>query len=244
MTVAPVPPEEQPVWDATMAAEHGMGFRRAFGAHQRYWSHGQFEGRPVILGALLFAAPARHVACRDTWLGWGPLQRKRFRQRLVANSRLLIRAGVAVPHLASHALALALRRLPEDWRLRFGYAPVVVETFVSAPWRGTCYRAANWVHLGQTTGQGRQDRRHGEPGSVKEVFAYPLVADAAAPGLHRHHLVPEPRQPITRQRDDPIPKPLLLLCAPAQPHVPHGHVARRRRTEQSARTSLLPSTSP
>ncbi len=199
VTVVPVPPEEQPVWDATVAAEHGMGFRRAFGAHQRYWIHGQFEGRPVVLGGLLFAAPARHVACRDRWLGWGPLQRKRFRQRVVANSRFLIRAGVGVPHLASHALALALRRLPDDWRLRFGYAPVVVETFVSAPWRGTCYRAANWVHLGQTTGQGRQDRRYGEPGSVKEVFAYPLVPhfrqalvadDPEAVGAKEGHTMP------------------------------------------------------
>ena len=177
VTVDPVPPDEQPLWDATVEAEHAQGFRRAFGAHQRYWIHGRFQGQPVILGGLLFAAAARHVACRDGWLGWTPFQRKRFRYRLVANSRFLIRTGVQVPHLASHALALALRRLPKDWLDRFGYEPVVVETFVRAPRRGTCYRAANWVHLGQTTGTGRQDRRYGEPGSVKEVFAYPLVTN-------------------------------------------------------------------
>ena len=177
VTVEPVPPEEQPLWDATVAAEHAQGFRRAFGAHQRYWIRGRVQGQPVILGGLLFAAAARHVACRDVWLGWTPLQCKRFRYRLVANSRFLIRAGVQVPHLASHALALALRRLPQDWRIRFGYEPVVVETFVRPPRRGTCYRAANWVYLGQTTGTGRQDRRYREPGSVKEVFAYPLVAN-------------------------------------------------------------------
>ncbi len=119
VTVEPVPADEQPRWDATMAAEHAQGFRRAFGAHQRYWIHGLFQGQPVILGGLLFAASARHVACRDVWLGWGPLQRKRFRYRLVANSRFLIRVGVQVPHLASHALALALRRLPGDWLGRF-----------------------------------------------------------------------------------------------------------------------------
>jgi len=213
VTVAPVPPEEQPAWDATVAAEHGMGFRRAFGAHQRYWIHGQFEGRSVILGALLFAAPARHVACRDTWLGWGPLQRKRFRQRLVANSRFLIRAGVAVPHLASHALALALRRLPEDWRLRFGYAPVVVETFVSSPWRGTCYRAANWAHLGHTTGQGRQDRRYGEPGSVKEVFAYPLVAN------FRQALVAEAPAAVGAREGHTMPADLPLPDGVAAEHI-------------------------
>ena len=195
VTVEPVPADEQPRWDATMAAEHAQGFRRAFGAHQRYWIHGLFQGQPVILGGLLFAASARHVACRDVWLGWGPLQRKRFRYRLVANSRFLIRVGVQVPHLASHALALALRRLPGDWLGRFGYEPVVVETFVRAPWRGTCYRAANWVHLGQTRGTGRQDRRYGEAGSVKDVFAYPMVAN------FRAALVAEGRPPAPAAKE-------------------------------------------
>jgi transposase len=175
VSVEPVPGHEQAVWDATMAAHHAQGFRRAFGAHQRYWIYGQVAGQRVILGGLLFAAAARHVAVRDVWLGWTPLQRKRFRYRVVANSRFLIRQGVQVPHLASHALALALRRLPADWRSRFGYEPVVVETFVRPPWRGTCYRAANWLHLGQSKGTGRQDRRYREPGSVKHVFVYPLT---------------------------------------------------------------------
>ena len=71
VTVVPVPASEQPVWDATVASEHAQGFRRAFGAHQRYWIYGHLEGRPVILGGLLFAVAARHVACRDVWLGWG-----------------------------------------------------------------------------------------------------------------------------------------------------------------------------
>ena len=214
VTVVPVPADEQPQWDATMAAEHAQGFRRAFGAHQRYWIYGQFEGQPVILGGLLFAAAARHVACRDVWLGWSPLQRKRFRYRVVANSRFLIRAGVQVPHLASHALALALRRLPQDWRDRFGYEPVVVETFVRTPWRGTCYRAANWVHLGQTIGTGRQDRRYREPGSVKEVFAYPLVAD------FRQALVAESRTPpVVAREGHTMPAGLPLPDELAAEHI-------------------------
>jgi transposase len=177
ITVEPVPASERAVWDATVAQQHALGFRGAFGAHQRYWICGVHAGRPVVLGALLFAAAARHVAVRDAWLGWTAQQRQRFRARIVANSRFLIRTGVCVPHLASHALALALRRLPSDWRRQFGYAPVVVETYVVAPWRGTCYRAANWVHLGHTTGQGRQDRRYAQGGTVREVFVRPLVPD-------------------------------------------------------------------
>jgi transposase len=177
ITVEPVTPGERAVWDATVAQQHALGFERAFGAHQRYWIRGVAGGQPVVLGALLFAAAARHVAVRDAWLGWSSQQRQRFRHRIVANSRLLIRAGVRVPHLASHALAMALRRLPADWRQRFGYEPVVAEAYVVPPWRGTCYRAANWVHLGQTTGSGRQDRRYDEGGTVREVFVHPLVRE-------------------------------------------------------------------
>ena len=195
--VEPVPSAEQPVWDATMAEQHALGFQRAFGAHQRYWVRGEFRGQVVILGALLFAASARDVAVRDAWLGWSRPQQQRLRQRVVANSRFLILAGVHVPHLASHALAMAVRRLPEDWRQRFGYAPVVVETYVCAPWRGTCYRAANWVHLGQTTGRGRQDRQYAAGGTVREVFAYPLVQN------WRQALVDESPAPAQQEGAEP-----------------------------------------
>ena len=160
-----------------MAKHHPLGFQRAFGAHQRYWIRGELGGEQVILGALLFAAAARHVAVRDAWLGWTREQQQRFRNRIVANSRFLILPGVQVPHLASHALSLALRRLSDDWQARYGYMPVVVETFVAQPWRGTCYRAANWLRLGQTTGQGRQDRQYAQDGTIREVFVYPLARD-------------------------------------------------------------------
>jgi DNA-binding phage protein len=177
VTVEPVPPQEQAIWDATMAAHHALGYQRAFGAHQRYWIRGQVAGEQVILGGFLFAAAAKSIAVRDAWVGWTPLQQQRFRYRIVANSRFLILAGVKVPHLASHALALVMRRLRGDWLRRFGYEPVLVETFVAPPWRGTCYRAANWVYLGQTTGQGRQDRQYARTGVIRQIFVYPLLRD-------------------------------------------------------------------
>ena len=173
--VEPVPPEQQAAWDATVAAHHALGFQRAFGAHQRYWIYVTVDGQKVIAGALLFAAAARNVAVRDRYLGWTAQQQQRQRHLIVANSRFLILPGVRVPHLASHALSLGLRRLRDDWQGRFGYAPVAVETFVTPPWRGTCYRAANWVHLGQTTGRGRQDRDYAQGGTVRDVFVRPLV---------------------------------------------------------------------
>ena len=95
----------------------------------------------------------------------------------MANSRYLLLPEVAVPHLASHVLALALRRLAGDWMRRYGYAPILAETFVERPWAGTCYRAANWVCLGETAGRGRQDRAHAKAVTVKAVWVYPLVRD-------------------------------------------------------------------
>lgn len=177
VTVEPVPAAEQPVWDATVAAYHPLGYRRAFGAHQRYWIRGGPAGAARVLGGFLFAASAKALAVRDAWIGWSPQQRQRFRHRIVANSRFLLLPGVCVPHLASHALGLVARRLRTDWLGRYGYEALLVETFVAPPWRGTCYRAANWLHLGETAGRGRQDRRHAQAETVKQVWVYPLVRD-------------------------------------------------------------------
>lgn len=174
VTVELVPSEEQSLWDATMAEHHPFGFERAFGAHQRYWIYARVGGKKTVVGAFLFATPARNVAVRDAWLGWTQQQQQRFRYRIVSNSRMLILPGVNVAHLASHALSLVVRRLAADWQARYGYAPVVLETFVTPPWRGTCYRAANWIHLGQTAGTGRQDRDYQGETKVREVFVYPM----------------------------------------------------------------------
>jgi len=116
--VEPVSPEEKPLWAATMAAHHPFGFERAFGAHQCYWIHGHVDGKKMVAGAFLFAAPAKDVKVRDQWLGWTQQEQQRFRSRIVSNSRMLILPGVNVPHLASHALGKAARRLPEDWQAR------------------------------------------------------------------------------------------------------------------------------
>ncbi len=177
VTVEPVLTEEQALWNATMAEHHPFGFKRAFGAHQRYWIYGHVTGKKVVVGAFLFAAPARNVSVRDAWLGWTQHEQQRFRCRIVSNSRMLILPGVNVPHLASHALGKVLRRLPEDWQAQYGYSPVIVETFVTPPWLGTCYLAANWIHLGQTAGTGRQDRNYQGEATVREVFVYPLQKD-------------------------------------------------------------------
>ena len=130
-----------------------------------------------VLGSLSFSAPAWRLAPRDEWIGWDDAARCTGLSKVVANSRFLILPGVQVPNLASHALALSLKRLSADWQARYAIAPVLVETFVdSTRYRGTCYRAANWRHLGQTQGRGRQDRAHAALGTNKDIWVYPLHA--------------------------------------------------------------------
>ena len=109
-----------------LAAYHPLWFRRACGAHQRYWGREQPPAGARILGGHLCAAAAKAVAIRDAWIGsWSDQQCRRGLHRIVANSRCLLLPDIAVPHLASHALALTIRRLPGDWRARYGFAPEV-----------------------------------------------------------------------------------------------------------------------
>lgn len=138
IAVAPVPREEDPMWNATMATYHPLGFQRAVGARQRYWIWSHAGPEPIRLGGLLFATAALKLKDRDAWIGWDPQTRGQYRARIVNNSRFLILPGVHVPHLASHVLALVARRIGRDWASRYGFAPVLWETFVEEPWVGTC----------------------------------------------------------------------------------------------------------
>jgi len=96
----------------------------------------------------------------------------------VCNSRFLILPTVRVPHLASHVLARSLRRLSGDWEERYGYAPTLVETFVDpARFRGTSYRAANWIHVGQTAARSDPHPNGKVSRGRKDVYLYPLRRD-------------------------------------------------------------------
>ena len=145
----------------------------------------------AVLGVITFSAAARRLRARDEWIGWNDQARAENLHHVVNHSRLLIRPGVEVKNLASHVLALALKRLPGDWEQRYGYRPWLVETFVDrAAYRGGCYRAGNWRELpAPTTGRGRNDRQHRAPQTPKRIFLYPLSPQA------RQHLRPLPPQP-------------------------------------------------
>lgn len=128
-----------------------------------------------FVGGLSFSAPAWRLAPRDAWIGWNDATRQTELPKIVGNSRYLILPGVRVPNLASHVLSLALSRLANDWQSRYGITPVLVETFVDRScYRGTCYRAANWILIGQTQGRGRQDKSHTAQGTIKDIWVYPL----------------------------------------------------------------------
>lgn len=158
-------------WNALLDFYHYLGSGPLCGAQLRYLIWSEHFGP---LGGLSFSASAFRIRCRDQFIGWTEKAREHTRQLVVNNSRFLILPMVKVPGLASHILAQCSKRLPDDWRERYSYSPVLLETFVDRDrFAGTCYRAANWQHTGATTGRGRQ----GEGTSTKDIYLYPLCTD-------------------------------------------------------------------
>ncbi|MFO7857947.1 MAG: IS4 family transposase, partial [Ectothiorhodospiraceae bacterium] len=159
-------------WEMLMDDEHFLGAGPLVGRRVRYLV---VSSRYGAVAALSFSASAWRLHARDAYIGWGPEQREANLQRVVANSRFLIRSAFQLPGLASHVLAKTLRRLPRDWAARYGDEPVLVETFVDrARHRGGCYRAANWVYVGDTRGRGRNDSTYSRARTPKAVYVYPL----------------------------------------------------------------------
>ena len=160
------------IWNTMMERYHYLGKGPLCGAQIRYLVQ---SSRTGYVGALSFSSAAWKVAVRDAWIGWSPDRRVKALSRVVNNSRFLILPHVRVPHLASHILGKAVRMVSGDWEATTGERPLLLETFVEeGRFRGTCYRAAGWVEIGRTAGQGRQGR--GVP--VKKVLVYPLGEDA------------------------------------------------------------------
>jgi len=151
---------------------HYLGYTQPVGEHLKYMV---FSGdRPVA--CLAFSSAAWHLGPRDHFIGWTPALREKNRHLLAYNTRFLIMPWVRVPHLASHLLAQCLKRLSKDWEVLYHHPVHWVETFVdSERFKGTCYQAANWIFLGQTTGRGKFDQARKPNRSIKDVYGYPLV---------------------------------------------------------------------
>jgi hypothetical protein len=160
---------------------HPVGYKVPFGAHLQYLVSITRPERTVV-GCLQFSSAAWRMQVRDRWIGWDDAIRARHLPLLVNNSRFLLLPWVLIQNLASATLSRALRRLPADWQAQYGVTPLLVETLVDpARYSGACYRAANWVEIGETSGRGRDDRLHRRHGArPKRVFVYPLRRDALA----------------------------------------------------------------
>jgi hypothetical protein len=166
--------EQRQLWYEYVDRYHYLGYQLPFGAQLRYFI--KSGATSDILGCFQFSSPAWKMAPRDRWIGWVDDQRKANLQKIINNSRFLILPWVEVKNLASRALALAIKTVPDDWESCYGYRPVLLETLVDRKrFKGTCYKAANWIHVGKTTGRGRMDRDHSRQGAaVKEIYVYPL----------------------------------------------------------------------
>jgi hypothetical protein len=163
------------LWLTLIKLYHYLGLTTRVGKNIAYLAL-DCRDRPV--GCFLFGAAAWKIESRDRFIGWDQKQRESRLHLVVNNMRFLIPPWVRVPHLASHLLSSALRRLPGDWVKKYHHPVVLAETFVEKQrFQGTCYRAANWLYLGDTTGRSRNHRSRQLAVPVKAVYVRPLRSD-------------------------------------------------------------------
>lgn len=163
--------QETALWNEYVQRYHYLGYRSPAGCRLRYF----IESARGRLGCVLLAGAARAIAIRDQWIGWTRAQRLRNLGWVVNNTRFLVFPWVRVPHLASHVLGQLARQLAQDWEARWGYRPVLLESFVDpARYRGTCYRASGWELLGQTTGKGLARLGKSYHTTAKLLYVRPL----------------------------------------------------------------------
>ncbi len=186
-------PEQAALFNEYVDRHHYLGYRQPLGPHLRYFL---LDRQERTLGCLLFSQASRSLACRDAWVGWREGEYKQHLDLALSQPRFLLLPWVRVDNLASHALSLAVKQLPQDWHSRYGCRPVLIETFVNPEhFAGTCYRAANWLRLGQTRGRPDEGRTR------KDVYVYPLAQDC------RERLLHGPPKP--RPRRTPAPEAVV-----------------------------------
>lgn len=171
------PGEEMKRWRAYINQYHMLGDKQVFGSRLQYF----IKSGSQELGCIQFSASSWALEEREKWIGWDITNKTARLHLIVNNSRFLIFPWVHIRNLASKALSLAAKQIQEDWLREYCYAPVLLETFVDVEhFKGTCYKASNWVYLGQTKGRGRMDRDKEFALSKKAIFMYPLQEDFKA----------------------------------------------------------------
>ncbi len=162
--------DEIKIWNELMIEEHPLGAGSFVGRQLRYLinsSHG-------YLGGIGFAAAALQLSDRDKWIGWDTEQRQNHLHSVVGMSRFLVRKSVNCHNMASKTLSMSIKTFVNDFESRYGYKPLLLESFVDEAWSGTCYQAANWIKIGKTKGRGRQDKYNQQALSRKAIYVYPI----------------------------------------------------------------------
>ncbi len=150
---------------------HYLGYCHPVGEQLKYIVY--WQKRPIA--CLSWASAPRHIGCRDRHIGWSQRLRKERIHLLAYNTRFLILPWVRVKHLASHVLGRMARILSADWQAVYRHPIYYLETFVDKErFAATCYKAANWIYLGDTTGRGKADQTHRPNRTIKAVWGYPV----------------------------------------------------------------------
>jgi len=164
--------ESSGLWNEYVSRYHYLGYKKPFGTFLKYF----IVCNRGVLGCLLFAGAAKALRIRDNWIGWQDDQRLKNLAWVINNTRFLILKWVHVKNLASHVLGQVQRRISEDWHTRWGYRPVLMESFVDPrKYHGSSYKASNWKHLGMTTGGGLVRKGKQYTTTPKMIFVKPLV---------------------------------------------------------------------
>jgi hypothetical protein len=172
------------LYNALIQAYHYLGYCQPVGEHLKYIV---FAGQRPI-GCLAWSSAARHIGCRDRFIGWSAESRRKHLHLIAYNTRFLILPWVRVRYLASHLLSCMAKVVPLDWHRMYNHGIYYLETFVDKErFAGSCYKAANWIYLGDTTGRGKNAPSRKVTRSIKAVFGYPLTSD------FRRHLCAAPR---------------------------------------------------
>jgi hypothetical protein len=171
--VAPVKRAELPLFKHLLSRYHYLGYSGTVGRNVKYMV---FDSAGNPLACLLFGSSAWKSAARDNYIGWSAAAREANINLTTNNTRFLILPWVRAPHLASHILGQVARRIGADWLEKYGHPVHLLETFVEKErFAGTCYKAANWVCVGETTGRSRNDRHYTLKAPVKDIYLYPLT---------------------------------------------------------------------
>ncbi len=159
------------LWNEYVARYHYLGYTPMSGSQIRY---NVFAGEQLV-ACISFCACAWKLKDRERFIGWSEDQRQKNLQLVINNARFLVLPWIECKGLASKILSLAARQIPHDWQRRYGFSPVLLETFVEYErHKGTCYKAADWINVGRTAGRGKKSTSHKILIPAKDIWLYPL----------------------------------------------------------------------